>query len=151
MKQKEQQIIVTAVSPSAPGTVICPTQFKSGWLSSADVFTVDGIFLGATGGTLDIILQRKIAVNTWSDWAAFGQLTAGQTQFYSVFSMDGAGTWSVAGLGGGTDVTSTSSLAAGAFVNCLPGAEVRIVFKAGAGTIAGASQTIIITPYTNKT
>lgn len=151
MKTKETQLIITATSPSAAGTSIHTTSFKSDWLVKADFLVVDGIITGAVGGTLDIILQRKVQPDIWIDWIGFGQVLAAAAKAYQTMAMDGAGTWAVNSVGGGTDAVATPLIPAGTNMNIIPGGEVRIVWKAGASTSAGASQTIIITPYTNFT
>lgn len=148
MRTKEATQTVTATSPAAAGTSAAPTAFTGGALVTADALVIDATLTGATGGTLDVYLQRKIAADTWRDWVHFPQVAAGASKAFSLV-VRGNGT-TIADVGGGSDASPTPSMAANAFANVIPGGDVRVVFVAGAGTSAGASQTIAITPYTER-
>ena len=107
---------------------------------------------GGTGGTLDVYLQRKTGTNAWIDWAHFPQVAAATTKRFS-FSVNAYGQMAsnaMFDLGGGTDATPGVSLAANTATNTIPTGDVRAVFVAGGGTSAGATQTITITPYTER-
>lgn len=117
--------------------------------SRADLLVVDASFLGVTGGTLDVYLQRKITTNAWQDWIHFPQVTAGTSKRFSLV-VNGEG-GAIADVGGGSDASPGVALAANTNTNCLPGDDVRIVFVAGASTSAGAACTVTITPYTERT
>jgi hypothetical protein len=67
---------------------------------------------------------------------------------YSV-AITGTGS-TIVETGGGNDATPGVALAANAAVNVMPGDEVRVVFVAGASTSAGASNSVTITPYTER-
>lgn len=147
MRTKKEAQTVTLTSPAAASTAVGGTIFAGSTLN-ADKLVIDATLIGGTGGTLDVYLQRKLATNSWADWVHFPQIAAGVTKRYSL-AITGEGT-SIVEVGGGTDAAPGVALAANAAVNIIPGGDVRVVFVAGAGTSAGASNTIKITPYMER-
>jgi hypothetical protein len=139
---------ITATSPAAASTVVHTAIFAGDMLSRADKLVIDAALLGGTGGTLDIYLQRKLATNTWRDWVHFPQIAAATAKKYTV-TITGDGS-SIVETGGGTDAAPGVALAANTAINTIPGGDVRIVFVAGGGTSAGASNSIVITPYSSR-
>lgn len=118
-------------------------------LSRFDFITFDAVLLGATGGTLDIYLQRKLATDVWLDWARFTQLTAATPANFSfctsvVNVIATVGKWADAGTG-------TQVLAANACVGGHPGDILRMVGVAGSGTSLGAIQSVYINGFTSYT
>lgn len=95
---------------------------------------------GATGGTLDVYLQGSPdGGTTWVDLVHFAQLAAGAAALYRVCAISKAGqqtTLTAVGTG------SSPALAAGTVVGGDWGDRLRVVHTAGAGTSAGAAQTI---------
>lgn len=148
-RTKEVGQTITATSPAAASTVVHTVTFGAGWLRTADKLVIDATLLGGTGGTLDIYLQRKIAADTWRDWIHFPQIAAATAKKYTV-TITGEGA-TIVETGGGSDAAPGVALAANTAVNVIPGDVVRIVFVAGASTSAGASNSITITPYTERT
>jgi hypothetical protein len=117
-------------------------------LTKAEGIVIDATLTGGTGGTLDVYLQRKIASDTWRDWVHFPQLAAAASKKYTLTIIgNGAG---IVEVGGGSDASPGVALAANTAVDVTPGGDVRLVFVSGAGTSAGAAQTIIFTPYTER-
>ncbi len=132
--------IITATSPAAASTVVHTETFQG--LDKYTWFMIDADLQGATGGTLDVYLQRKLATNVWRDWVHFTQLAAGASAVkYCVTPLS---TNAIFIVGGGTDAAPGVALAANTNVGGHPGEIVRIVFVAGASTSAGAAQTIRI-------
>lgn len=148
MRTKETAQTVTATSPSSASTAVVATLFKGAMLRTAEKLVVDATLLGGTGGTLDVYLQRKIASDTWRDWIHFPQIAATVAKKYTV-TIKGEGT-TIVETGGGSDASPGVALAANTAVDVIPGDDVRIVFVAGASTSAGASNSITITPYTER-
>lgn len=146
MRVKGTAQTITATSPAAASTVVHTSVFKGSLFRKAEFLVIDTLFAGATGGTLDVYLQKKTGSDAWLDILHWPQIAAGATKKYTV-SIDGRGT-SIVEVGGGTDSSPGVALAANTVVNAIPGDDVRIIFVAGGGTSAGASQTITITPYT---
>lgn len=145
MRRKETALTVTATSPSTATTTVAATVFAGSMLWRAERLVIDAALAGGTGGTLDVYLQRKVAANTWRDWVHFPQLSAAATKKYS-FVVTGEGT-SIVEVGTGTDASAAGvSIAANTVVNVIPTGDVRVVFVSGAGTSAGASNSITITP-----
>lgn len=149
MKTKETAQTITATSPAAASTVVHTDLFKGSMLARAEGLVIDAKLTQATGGTLDVYLQRKLATNDWVDWVHFPQLAAGSSVKRYTCTITGNGAPLVE-VGGGTDAAPGVALAANTAVDVTPGDDVRIVFVAGASTSAGAAQTIRITPYTEK-
>lgn len=130
---------VTATSPASASTTILGT-FRG--LSRWDSFTVVAELQGATGGTLNVYLQRKIADDVWSDWVSFTQLASGAAAVKYAVCPTASNTIST--VGSGSDATPSPALAAGSCAGGHPGDAVRVVAVAGAGTSGGTSQTVRI-------
>lgn len=127
-------------SPAAAGTAVGS---KVAGLEKFDWFMVDAQLVGATGGTLDVYLQRKIADDLWADWLHFPQLAAGGAAVR--YSAQSGTDKDIVVVGGGTDASPGPALAANTFVGGCPGTAVRAVYVAGASTSAGAAVNIQIT------
>lgn len=136
-----RQFLLTATSPSSQ-TVNVTTQVADN-LEQFDWFTIDAALDGATGGVLDVYLQRYVpALDTWVDWVAFTQQAAGAgITRYTMDSRAASGEIVVVGSG------STPSLAADTMTCGHPGKKVRLVFSAGASTSAGAVQNVVLTGW----
>lgn len=145
MLRREDTLIFTATSPSSASTVAGPS-LKSSLFARASRLLIDATVVGATGGVLDVYLQRKVATDVWRDWVHFTQAGAGAAAAHYQFVITGDLTTITAG-NGGTDSTPAVSLSANSALNILPGEELRWVFVAGASTSAGAVQTVRITPF----
>lgn len=135
----------------------CPATATSAAIGSAvvglrefDWFTIDAIIIGATGGTIDVTLQRKmadiggVAVDLWVDWLHFPQVAAATTTKFSV--QTGAST-TIQTVGMVAAATFTATLAANTFVGGHPGDQLRAVCTTGAGTSGAALQKIYITAW----
>ncbi len=92
---------------------------------------------GGTGGTLDVFLQASETGSTWFDIAHFPQLSAGASSILYGCAL-GEGYTSIIQIGTGlSPVLAADTVALGGWMT-----RVRVVFVAGAGTSAGAAQTI---------
>lgn len=147
-RETSQVQSVTATSPATATTSVAATLFKGDMLRRAEILAIDASLVAGTGGTLDVYLQRKLGSNDWADWVHFPQLNAGVSKRFTL-SVTGRGT-TIVEVGGGTDAAPGVALAAGTAVDVIPGDDVRIVFVSGAGTSAGASNKVTITPYTER-
>lgn len=129
-----------AAASTAVGTVI-------GGLGDFHAFRIDAALVGATGGVLDVYLQRKIKDNVWADWAHFTQLTAGNAavKWTLVAGVPVLSTTLTSSFGIGTDAAPGVALAANTFIGGHPGSAIRPVYVAGASTSAGAALTFYIT------
>lgn len=129
---------ISQTSPSSASTVVSTASISG--LQSFDEIQIEAILTQATGGTLDVYLQRKLISDLWADYAHFTQLAAGSTVFkYSARSTSAGG---ITVVGGGTDASPGVVLAANTILSGHPGTDLRAVFVAGASTSAGATQTI---------
>jgi hypothetical protein len=109
---------------------------------------VEAQLVGATGGTLDVWLQRKVGPNLWVDWVHFAQLAAGASALHYSFVVKNTATAAgalTAVTTTGTDASPAVGSGTGLITNGHPGDAVRVVFVAGAGTSAGAAQKVTIT------
>lgn len=124
---------ITATSPATASTAATSDTVSN--ISDYDWFLLIATLQGATGGTLDVYVQGKMA-DTWYDWGHFTQLSAAASSVtYQVQPQPNNGAVAV---GSGT----SPALAADTFLGGYPGDEIRMVFTAGSGTSAGASQTL---------
>ena len=135
---------IADTSPAAAGTAVGSVIAS---LDEYDYIRVDAALVGATGGTLDVYLQRLVKPNAWADWVHFAQLAAGASAIkYSVIGAHGLST-TITTSNLGTDATPAVSLAAATFVGGHPGKSLRAVYVAGASTSAGAALSIVVTGY----
>jgi hypothetical protein len=127
---------------SATTTAFTPATGLGGYRSMA----VYAALQGGTGGTLDVYVQiSPDGGTTWVDYAHFAQLAAGAAQVFRLFTVSKAGQQTaIATVGTGT----SPALAASTVVGGDWGDRLRVVAVAGAGTTAGAAQTIkcVLTP-----
>jgi hypothetical protein len=141
-----QHFRITGTSPATASTGIIAGSVRAG-LERFDSFTIDAQLVGATGGSLDVYIQRQVTTasevsgGVWADWLHFPQLASGAAAIkYSVQS--GVAT-TIFVVGGGTDASAgTPALAANSFVGGHPGHAIRVVCVAGASTSAGAALVI---------
>lgn len=131
--------LITGTSPSSASTAILGT---AGGLLRFNWFTIHAALLGATGGTLNVYIQRMIVDDIWSDWLAFTQLTAAQAA--TRYTANTGSNNTISAVGGGTNAVATPSLSAGTFIGGHPGDKVRVVCTAGVSTSAGAVQSIYL-------
>lgn len=135
---------LTETSPSSATTAAGATALTAGGLREFDWFTVDATLSAVTtNGTLDVYLQRDVD-GVWVDWIHFAQLASGATLRVCIDSKQTeAGPVTV---GSGT----SPALAAGKFAVSHPGDKIRMLFTAGSGTNAGASNTVKITCHKSR-
>jgi hypothetical protein len=136
---------LSGTSPAAAGT--SPGVAVSG-LARYLGLRVEAKVVGATGGTLDVYLQRKLGPDLWADWVHFPQLAAGASALlysFTIHNVSSAAGALTATTSGGTDSTPTSTGGTGIIVNTHPGEYVRVVYVAGSGTSAGAPIKVYIT------
>jgi len=139
-----KEYLLSDTSPAAPGTVV--SSAVTGGLSQFDWFTLDALLTQATGGTLDVYLQRFVAtLNEWRDWVHFTQLAAGSASFRYTLDSRMAST-SIVAVGQG----SSPAIAAGTIVCAHPGDKVRLAFTAGASTSAGAGQKVVLSGWRRR-
>lgn len=136
--------ILDGTSPSAASTVA--GALASGLCKCTELL-VEAQLVGATGGTLDVWLQRKVGPNLWVDWVHFAQLAAGASALHYTFVVKNTATAAgalTAVTTTGTDASPAVGAGTGLITNNHPGDAVRVVFVAGASTSAGAAQKISI-------
>jgi len=138
MSKPLRQVFTSSfTTANAPGTEIFDV-FSN--LKRFKRFTVLAEIAGATGGAMNIYLQRKIATNKWIDWVAFTQVAAAGTGVECVDFASSDLTVSAPGVG--TDATPSVALAAGTFTGGHPGDDVRVIAVTGAGATVGAAQIV---------
>lgn len=137
---------ITGTSPAAAGQAALA--IKATGLDQFDSFFITALLVGATGGTLDVYLQRRVTDDgtVWADWVHFPQLLAGATAIkYSAASLPpAAATATVIGTTADNGTTGAPALAVNTVVAGHPGDQVRVVCVAGASTSAGAAVTVHI-------
>lgn len=132
---------ITGTSPASASTAVVGDALSG--LGKYRGFRIQASLVGATGGVLDVYLQRKIGPNLWADWCHFAQLAAGGAAvLYSMTCALTDATTITTTTSGGTDATPSLSLAAATFNGGHPGDTVRMVCVAGASTSAGAALAI---------
>lgn len=131
--------VMTNTSPASASTAVGAQTING--LDDYDWFETVGYLQGATGGTLDVYIQRKVAADTWVDWIRFDQLAAGAAAIKKYVPANGTLT-GITTIGGGSDATPGVAMASAGACGGHPGDSLRMVFVAGAGTSVGASQTL---------
>lgn len=144
---------IADTTPAAAGTAV--SALTANGLDEYDWFTIDAQLVGATGGNLDVYLQRQVAVDAevsggvWADWLHFPQLS-GSASAVKYSAISGANT-TITVVGNATDASgATPALAANTFVGGHPGNKLRAVYVAGSGTSAGAAVKIYITGWKRR-
>jgi len=138
---------ITFTSPATASTVVQTATWDN--LSQFEWLTVVAVLTGATAGTLDVYLQAEAQNNVWVDWVHFAQLAAGAATVRYAFDCNVAAS-SITTVGGGTTAAPGVALAAATVAFSHPGKKVRIVTVAGAGTSAGASQTLYLMKWRHR-
>ncbi len=135
---------ISETSPSSASTVVGASITG---LQDFEFFRIDAALQGATGGTLDVYLQRKITDNVWADWLHFTQLTAGgaAVKWTALAGNPTLSTALTSTFGIGTDAAPAVALAANTFLGGHPGGAIRAVYVAGVSTSAGAPVLIHLT------
>lgn len=135
--------VVADTSPAAASTAVSATTIKG--LEAFDSIAVYATITGATGGTLDVYLQSSWDDGvTWYDYAAFPQVAAaGAARTYAVVVPGCTVTDATTVVAKGSLGTPGVALAAGTVVGGPWGKWMRVVYKAGASTSAGAAQSIL--------
>jgi hypothetical protein len=134
-------LTITGTSPAEAATAIIGAPISG--LGKYRGFRIEALLVGATGGALDIYIQRKVAPNLWTDWMHFTQLAAGAAAVRYALTCDHTNSTTVATTtNGGTDTVPALALAAGTFIGGHPGDSIRVVAVAGASTSAGAAVAI---------
>lgn len=136
---------ITATSPASASTAVAVATVPG--LEKFDWFAIEADLAGATGGTLDVYVQRRLANNLWRDWIHFPQLAAGAAAVK--YSVQSGSTTTITVVGGGTDASPGVALAVNTALGGHPGSELRVVFVAGASTSAGAAQTVRVYGWKN--
>ncbi len=143
MAFKLSQWAISGTTPSSATTATVGSVVSG--LGQASEFTITASLVGATGGTLDVYLQRFDGVlNQWVDWIHFPQLAAAAAAIrYTVTpSKFASGSIVVTGIG------TSPALAANTSVGGHPGDQLRCIATGGASTSAGAAITISILGHT---
>jgi hypothetical protein len=150
MSLRKQVNKITGTSPASASTAIVGGVVRN--LEIYDWFSIDAALVGATGGTLNVYLQRQIANSdevsggVWADWLAFAQLSAGASAVK--YSLQTGSSQNIYTVAHGTDASAgTPVLTAGSFCGGHPGTALRCVCVAGSSTSAGAAVTIYITGW----
>ncbi len=135
---------VFTISDTSPATAITAVGSVVSGLSDYPLLRVDAALVGATGGTLNVYLQRLIKPGAWADWLAFTQLAAGAAAIrYSAIVGHGLST-TITTSNRGSDGTPGVTLTAGTFLGGHPGNTVRAIYVGGASTSAGAAVVVDI-------
>lgn len=146
MSTKTFTYVLSGTSPAAAGQAAVGN--VAARLDDYDSFVVTAALIGATGGTLDVYLQRRVddAGTVWADWIHFPQLAAGAAAVkYAAAALPVPATTATAiGTTANDGVTGAPALAANTVVGGHPGDAVRCVCVAGAATTAGAAVTVYI-------
>ena len=125
-------------SPSDTTAVAATPTFRN--LDRFSSFIIDAVLTGATGGTLDIYLQRAVG-DDWVDWYRFAQVAGSAAAIRRTITSDMVTLTAPLTVGANASV----GIAANTLGARHPGSAVRIWQVPGAGTSAGAAQSIKLT------
>jgi hypothetical protein len=143
---------VSMTTPSSATTSVSTTNFTS--VAKFESVDIIADLVGATGGTLDVYLQKKIdqaGTVKWVDWVHFAQLASGAAAIRHNISTNGNTVSATpVAVGVGTTASPGVALAAGTFAGGLPTDTVRIVAVGGVSTSAGAAIKITIVGHHPK-
>lgn len=135
-------MIIKTIADTTPASASTAVGSSAYGLSRYRCIRIEANLIGATGGALDVYLQRKLDDNLWADWCHFAQIAAAGAAVRYTLTADivnataGAIT---ATTTSGNDATPSVTLAANNFLAGHPGDAIRAVYVAGASTSAGAA------------
>lgn len=135
---------VHSIGGTSPSSATTSAGTKiAGSLEACESLTIVATLTGATGGTLDVYLQTSFDQGTtWYDFAHFAQVAgaaAAITKHWHVGRQVQSATGATT-IGSGT----SPALAANTILGGGWGDMMRVVYTAGAGTSAGAAQSILV-------
>jgi len=135
--------LIGTIADTSPATASTAAGSIVSGLQHFQTVTIDAALVGATGGTLDVYLQRRVGAD-WVDWVHFTQLSAGAAAVRYVMDTDKTpDTGAAVTVGANT----TPLLAAGEMAGSRPGDTIRALYVAGASTSAGAAVSIKLTGW----
>jgi hypothetical protein len=131
---------ISEASPAAAGTAASAGVI--GGLATFDTIAIVATLLGAANGTLDVYLVDSFdGGTTWLEYARFTQVAASAAT--KTYVIDPVLTGSITAVTRNATATSAiGTLAANAIRPGKWGDFMKAIFVAGAGTTAGATQTI---------
>lgn len=103
-----------------------------------DAITVVASLQGATGGTIDVVVEHSPDGTDWYELVHLTQLAAAATALTDVWSPGAGGTVTVVGR----NLTTTTALASGASSGVRWFDQMRVRMVAGVSTSAGAVQIV---------
>lgn len=137
---------ISETSPAAASTAVGTTVVRG--LAKFPFIRLDAALVGATGGALDVYVQREILPNVWADWIHYTQLAAGGAAVkWTAIVGPGVSTALTGVFGIGTTAAPGVALAANTFTGGHPGDAIRMVYVAGASTSAGAAVLVYVTAF----
>lgn len=148
MKRLLQLTVGPIASSGAASQTTIPTGGSVFCLSHYEKVAFIFECVGATGGTLDVYLQRKVGPNKWVDYCHLPQIVAGTTKRYESSQFDAA-TITDSGVGDDTP-TATPAIAVNTIVPGHPGEVVRLVLVTGAGVSVAGSVTLYVQGNSNN-
>jgi hypothetical protein len=132
---------ISDTSPAAAG-VAASARVATG-LSKFDWLLFVCSVTGGTGGTTDITIQGELADDLWIEWARTNAQAATVSAVEAIVP-ESASIVTVTGVDDDALTAAGVTLATGVCIGGYPGDKVRAVYTAGAGTSAGATQTVRI-------
>lgn len=149
MAKKNVQFTISESSSASASTTLVGSSVKG--LEAYDLLTIDAVITGATGGTVDVYLQKRVVKadgsNVWIDYLHLPQIAGGASAAYNVSISFLA---SLLAVGFGTDGSPGVALAANNCAHGHPGTELRLVTVTGTGVSAAANIAIYITARNNN-
>ncbi len=137
MPAKTYRALISGNSPAGAAQAVVGAAVEG--LSAFERFVVHAELVGATGGTLDVYLQRKIGPDEWQDWIHFPQLASGAAAVkYAAADVPNTATPIVVGETNDAGTTGAPALAVNTVAPGHPGDAVRCLAVAGAGAAAAA-------------
>ena len=133
------ELLITAekTSPAAAGYAVSTAQ--TGFMKY-QTLTIVGSVQGATGGTLDVIVETSTDGTDWYEMVRFTQLASGGAAVVARFNISPTGGGAVVLLG--KNLTTTAALTSGTAFNGQWFDQLRVRFIAGTSTSAGAVQSV---------
>jgi len=143
MAYKLGNLIITGTTPSSATTAVVGSPITD--VGQFIDLQVTADLVGATGGTLDVYVQRfdqkaNAGAGRWVDWIHFPQLAAAAGPIRYTVNAASVASQAITVVG----VDLTPALAANTATGGHPGDLVRVIATGGAGTSAGAVVTVSI-------
>jgi hypothetical protein len=134
--------LVSGTEATSPATASSAVSTAVSGFMKYQTLTIIGALAGATGGTLDVIVETSTDGTDWYEMVRFTQLASGGAAAVSRFNLSPTG--GAATVVVGKNLTTTTGMVSGTSINGQWFDQLRVRYIAGTSTSAGAVQKVTV-------